>query len=65
MKGACCESEVLSKQEVVVVFQKSNTKGGCFVQKRVNYIRSAQVSHDGTSEVLTVMLDVAEGDPDA
>ena len=64
-KGDATETTCLSRAEVVLVFKKSNTKGGCFQQQKVNYVSSATISYEGASEVLEVLLDVAEGDPDA
>ena len=46
-KGDATETTCLSRAEVVLVFKKSNTKGGCFQQQKVNYVSSATISYEG------------------
>lgn len=53
----------LDRLSCVRAWKKSNTKGGCFQMKKLNYIDGARVTYNRQSEVLIVRLCVQEGEP--
>ena len=57
-----CAMRELGRADIVQLWKRSNTRGGSFVMKKMNYIIGATLSYKREIGELTISLNVVEGE---
>lgn len=61
--GAAGERWSLNREHVIHLWKKSNTRGGCFKMKKMNYVDKADMCYQKATCELAITLMVVEGEP--
>ena len=61
--GEAGERWSLNRDQVIHLWKKSNTRGGCFKMKKMNYVAKADMCYQKTTCELAITLMVVEGEP--
>lgn len=60
--SATAQRITLSRLQVVHLWKKTNTRGGCFQLKKMNHVAGAVLAYEPAKGELKIALTVVEGD---